>query len=108
VAAALCFGYAAIYVASIDLGPVRQIANRYDLSYGTYIYAVPVTQALLVLDPTLGVWPLIALTAIIVLPLALLSWNLIERPALALRTCIGTCLTGLLGPGGTSHRAAAS
>lgn len=106
VTAALCFGYAAIYVASIDLGPVRLFANRYDLSYGTYIYGVPVTQSLLVLDPTLGVWPLIALTAVIVLPLALLSWIFIERPAQAFRPRIGHFLTGLRQPTHHSPRSA--
>ncbi len=85
VVAALFLGYAAVYVASLDFGIARRLANRFDLSYGTYIYGVPVTQALLVLDPTLGVWPVIALTIGIVLPLALLSWLCIERPALAQR-----------------------
>lgn len=97
IGAVLFLGYAAIYVASIDLGPLRQFTNRYDLSYGTYIYGVPVSQALLVIKPTLGVWPLIALTTVIVLLLAFLSWVLIERPALALRKRIATLLDGLQG-----------
>ncbi len=84
-AAALFVGYGTIYVASIDLGPLRQLANRYDLSYGTYIYAFPVTQTLLTLEPTLGVGSLIALTIFVVLPISLLSWVFVERPALAQR-----------------------
>lgn len=83
--AALFLGYTAIYAASLDFGPLRRLANRYDLSYGTYIYGVPTTQALLVLDPTLSAWSLIFLTIIVVLPLALLSWTTVERPALAFR-----------------------
>lgn len=83
--AALFLGYAAIFVASLDFGPLRRLANRYDLSYGTYIYGVPASQALLVLDPTLSAWSLIVLTAMVVLPLALLSWISVERPALAFR-----------------------
>lgn len=85
VAAALFVGYGAIYVASIDLGPLRQLANRYDLSYGTYVYGFPVTQTLLALEPTLGVGSLIALTIVVVLPISLLSWIFVERPALAQR-----------------------
>lgn len=97
IGAVFFLGYAAIYAASFDLGLLRRLTNRYDLSYGTYIYGVPVTQALLVVEPTLGVWPLIALTTVIVLLLAFLSWVLIERPALALRTRIATLLDGLQG-----------
>lgn len=97
IGAVLFLGYAAIYVASINLGPLRRFTNRYDLSYGIYIYGVPVSQALLVVEPTLGVWPLIALTTVIVLLLAFLSWVLIERPALALRKRIVTFLDGLRG-----------
>lgn len=95
VAAALFVGYGAIYVASIDLGPLRQLTNRYDLSYGTYIYAFPVTQTLLTLEPTLGVASLIALTITVVLPISFVSWIFIERPALAQRERVAAYLSGL-------------
>ena len=58
-----------------------------DLSYGTYIYAFPISQILIVtcnsnsLSPTM----LTILTILIVLPIAYLSWRFIEKPALALK-----------------------
>ena len=51
----------------------------------TYLYHYPVAQALLHLAPGMHVVPLIGFTAGFVLPLAYLSWELIERPALRLR-----------------------
>lgn len=54
-----------------------------DLSYGVYIYAFPVTQILVALglrDP----FPLMLATAAITLPIAAMSWFLVERPAIAL------------------------
>ena len=82
---ALFLGYAALWLSSFRMGSLRQFTNSQDYSYGVYIYGVPVTQALLHFHPTLDVPSLIAITAAFVLPLAHLSWQWIERPALGLR-----------------------
>jgi peptidoglycan/LPS O-acetylase OafA/YrhL len=65
-------------------GAVRlpDLAARGDLSYGTYLYACPASQLLIA-----GIGPespgLIAiLTAVAVLPVAWISWHLVEAPAL--------------------------
>lgn len=57
-----------------------------DLSYGTYIYAFPVQQA--IVHYNLGISPgaLIASSLPITYLLAWLSWNIVERPALRLRS----------------------
>ena len=52
-----------------------------DLSYGVYIYAFPVQQVLAA-HGLLSIWSAMALT----LPLAALSWFLVERPVLALKS----------------------
>lgn len=57
-----------------------------DLSYGTYIYAFPISQILIVsfnsnISPTM----LTILTILLVLPIAYLSWRFIEQPALTLK-----------------------
>ena len=59
--------------------------HRTDLSYGTYLYAYPVQQ-LFAMSPSLRE-PLanFVLTVPCVLALAFLSWNLIEKPFLALK-----------------------
>lgn len=82
---ALFLGYGVLWVASFQFGNVRALTNRFDLSFGTYIYGVPVTQTLLHVWPTIGLPTLIALTTAIVLPIAFLSWVLVEGPALRLR-----------------------
>lgn len=82
---ALLLGYASLWLASKTFGPLRGFCNRFDLSFGIYIYAGPIQQALIETFP--GVPPLgIALAAFaFALPLALLSWVIVERPALGLR-----------------------
>jgi peptidoglycan/LPS O-acetylase OafA/YrhL len=68
-----------------------------DLSYGIYIYAFPVQQALMLLvGPQLPVPAFVAATLAGVLPLALASWWLVERPALRLkrRTAAGPPAVG--------------
>lgn len=61
-----------------------------DLSYGIYIYAFPVQQALIhALGPQrLGIVALLAATMAIVTPLAAFSWWVVERPALRLKPSI--------------------
>lgn len=65
----------------------KRLRLRTDLSYGVYIYAFPIQQllaicGLAVLNPI--VFAIIA--AIITVPLAALSWFLIEKPAISLKS----------------------
>jgi peptidoglycan/LPS O-acetylase OafA/YrhL len=59
---------------------------KFDVSYGTYLYGVPVQQLL----AAAGLWragvvPFAVISLACALPLAALSWRYIERPALALK-----------------------
>ena len=81
--AALFLGYASLWAASFGWGPFRDLCNRYDTSFGIYIYAGPIQQALLWMLPGITPVPLTLLAFAIVLPIAVLSWIVIERPALA-------------------------
>ena len=66
--------------------PWQQVLARIgDLSYGVYLWSFPVQQTLVQLQPGIGVAPLFGETLLVVLPLAWLSWRLVERPALALK-----------------------
>ena len=65
----------------------KRLVLRTDLSYGVYIYAFPMQQLLVIcglafLNP--GVFAAIA--AIVTLPLAALSWFLVEKPAISLKS----------------------
>ena len=74
------------YLAFVPAGGVRSFNRFGDYSYGVYIYAFPVQQMLAATTPGLGIWPMTALATVITLPLAMASWHLIEKPALALRS----------------------
>jgi peptidoglycan/LPS O-acetylase OafA/YrhL len=84
-ATATLLGYAVVWAASKPCGPLRGFCNRIDLSFGVYIYAGPIQQALIDGAPGLHPFVIAALAAIVVVPLALLSWVLIEQPSLRLR-----------------------
>jgi peptidoglycan/LPS O-acetylase OafA/YrhL len=61
-----------------------------DYSYGLYIYAFPVQQAIIAMWAPLHPVTLFALALPITLILAVASWHLIERPALRLKSRLGS------------------
>ena len=81
----VALAYTAFWAGHLPLRAVRLWNRAGDYSYGLYVYAFPV-QGLVVwafgaLTPALN----IALSLPPTLALAVLSWHLVERPALALR-----------------------
>ncbi len=56
-----------------------------DLSYGVYLYGWPVQQASHALFPAMGAFVLFWPALVVTLVVALLSWHLVEKPALALK-----------------------
>lgn len=87
-ATAMLIGYAIVWAANLRFGSLRAICNRLDLSFGVYIYAGPIQQALIGFCPGIHPAGIALLAAILVMPLALLSWVFIEHPALNLRSCL--------------------
>lgn len=84
VVAALPLAYAV--VASGVLTHNKRLRLRTDLSYGVYIYAYPTQQILAVCGLTwLNPVVFFILSAIVTLPLAALSWFLVEKPARSLK-----------------------
>ena len=80
----------AVSYACFWLGHVRWAGrNAYnrlgDYSYGMYIYAFPVQQMVVALAPGTSPLSLAATSFPLTLLLAILSWHLVERPALARR-----------------------
>lgn len=65
------------------LGRLQTINERYDISYGTYLYGWPVAVAWTCLDRHIGPADLVLLTLPTALALGVASWWCVERPALA-------------------------
>lgn len=60
--------------------PILPWSKRIDYSYGLFLYAFPVQQALLSLWPQMGPLELTAYATLLSLGLAALSWHLLESP----------------------------
>lgn len=80
-----CLGYLVIYVAQLRVPGINHWGKWGDLSFGMYIYAFPVQQ-LIVYFFGIGIsaGEMFALSLAGTLPLAFLSWHLVERPMMAL------------------------
>ncbi len=59
-----------------------RLALRHDCSYGVYLYAFPVQQAVIARFADLGFWPTMLLAALLTWACAWLSWTFVESPAL--------------------------
>jgi peptidoglycan/LPS O-acetylase OafA/YrhL len=85
VAGRIAFAYVCMWM-SIYL-PLRRFDARGDFSYGVYIYGWLVAQMLADYNVyKLGLIDFLAITAMISLALAFLSWHLVEAPAQRLRS----------------------
>jgi peptidoglycan/LPS O-acetylase OafA/YrhL len=92
IAVVFAFASAVVWLGFNNSLRLPDLSARGDLSYATYLYACPVTQLwILWLGPS-SPWLLVALTTAATLPLAWLSWWLLEQPALRQK---GRILTGV-------------
>ncbi len=84
---AVCAAYFyALFTFGYRRAPLLESYNRLgDYSYGMYIYAFPVEQLCAWLLPGISPLALCAVSAPPTLMLAILSWYLVERPALSLK-----------------------
>jgi peptidoglycan/LPS O-acetylase OafA/YrhL len=82
---ALAVPYVILFLGHRGLAWTRSLVAGGDVSYGLYIYAFPVEQALVAANPRLGWGPLALLSFAVTYLLALASWRLVEQPALRLK-----------------------
>jgi peptidoglycan/LPS O-acetylase OafA/YrhL len=68
----------------------KHLVLRTDVYYGVYIYAFPIQQLLVICGLSFLAPPLFAIIATAVtLPLAAVSWFLVEKPAMSLKARLG-------------------
>lgn len=77
--------YIVFYLAYVPKGTIRKFNTYGDYSYGIYIYAFPVQQAVLAVNPKLSLLTFIIISLVITFILACFSWHLIENKALKLK-----------------------
>ena len=79
----LLLPYIILYVAQVDIPWTDKITRHGDFSYGIYIYAFPIQQLVVHwFQNDISVSRLFMLSFAITLPIAMLSWKLVEEPAL--------------------------
>ncbi len=79
----LAIAYLVVCFAYLPVGPVRRYNSLGDYSYGVYIYAFPVQQAIVALFPGIAIWNMALASGLVTILLAVLSWHLVEKPSLA-------------------------
>ena len=77
--------YLILYLAYIPKGVIRQFNKLGDYSYGIYIYAFPIQQSVLYLNPNLSFGMYIAYSALGTLAMAIFSWHVVEKRCLKFR-----------------------
>jgi len=77
--------YLIFYIAYVPAGKIRLYNNFGDYSYGMYVYAYPVQQAVMAAYPSASLVEMIVYPFIITLVLAYFSWHIVEKKALALK-----------------------
>ena len=84
----LFIAYTVLWLAFLPRLPTGRLERVGDCSYGIYVYAFPIQQTLRLAYPEIEPLMLFAATLVLVLPLALASWHLIEKPCLDARGAI--------------------
>jgi peptidoglycan/LPS O-acetylase OafA/YrhL len=75
--------YLLVYLAFVPRGAIRQYNRLGDYSYGTYLYAFPLQQLLVALNPGITNAPLMIGSWVLTMLAAIASWHWVEKPAMA-------------------------
>ncbi len=72
-----------LWLAAIPSGALQRFTVKSDLSYGIYVWGWITQQCVVWAIPGITAMPHLALSLLLLLPVAWLSWTYVERPALA-------------------------
>jgi len=82
-AAMAIFGsYVVFYFAKTKCGLLAWIRPKRDISYGIYLYAWPIQGLVFFCLPRITIWQGFVVAVILTIPIAYLSWVLVESPGL--------------------------
>lgn len=91
-------GLLALWLSQFRYGPLRGWADRIDLSFGVYIYGWIIQQIVIAVVPGIDGWTALAFVTPMALAVAMMSWLLVEKPALDLRHRVDGWIDRLLSP----------
>lgn len=63
-----------------DLGPLQRINDRWDISYGVYLYGWPAGVTILYFNRHASAWVLTPITLLVAMALGAISWFVVENP----------------------------
>ena len=81
----LSLSYLLFYLAYVPKGFIRKFNTYGDYSYGIYIYAFPIQQAILALSTNISLFTFFLTSLVITFVFAFFSWQFVEKPALQLK-----------------------
>ncbi len=81
----LALGYVVLWLALVPGGVLRLYNRLGDYSYGFYLWQFPIQQCIVLARPQIRQPELLLASLPAALALAVVSWHLVEAPALALK-----------------------
>jgi peptidoglycan/LPS O-acetylase OafA/YrhL len=86
---ALPLAYLLLWLGVSAPAPIRRIGSKNDYSYGTYLYAFPIQQLLVIAGAAqLGLVAFTIASVLATAPFAFLSWHAVEKPAQRLKRLV--------------------
>jgi len=82
-ALSILLAYVVLYTAALDAYPLKHFGKYGDFSYGMYIYAFPVQQAIVFFIGKTNPYSMFAISFIATLVFAALSWHFVEKRCMA-------------------------
>lgn len=82
---AVALTYSVLLIGFLPSLQSARLSLRNDYSYGIYIYSFPIQQLLAFSQPSHGPWTHFTIAYLIVVPIAIASWHLVEKPALKMK-----------------------
>lgn len=90
----ILLGALAIYVGTIKYGIATEFTDKQDYSYGIYIVGYPIQQGIMAVTNVANPWQNFLFAMMLAVPVAAISWNLVEKPALRLKNTLLFGTTG--------------